>query len=102
MCLARPWRSPVPGACLLGCVRGTLHRPAPKGGMPRNTSVLPQAAVWELSTGEEGGFRAWPLGFWMGKGPESRSYGLLGEPERLLLARHDAGEPIPSARLPRY
>ena len=38
---------------------------APKGGKPRNTSVLPQAAVWELSTGEEGGVRAWPPGFWL-------------------------------------
>ena len=41
---------------------------APKGGKPRNTSVLPQAAVWELSTGEEGGVRAWPPGFWMARG----------------------------------
>lgn len=46
MGLARPWRSPVPGACLLGCVRGTLHRPGPeRREAPKHLSASPSSSL---------------------------------------------------------
>ena len=53
---------------------------APKGGKPRNTSVLPQAAVWELSTGEEGASGpGLPGSGWQGaRVPQLRTSGRAG------------------------